>query len=87
MTLEDAIDSLRHYADHGRPTGGFLEAVLSNDLFEALARADESSLTNLMTICQYVYNDMPAPCWGSPAKVAEWFARHQAARLALEQER
>lgn len=72
MSLDDAIDSLQHYATSGRPTGGFLQAVLENDLMEAMGRADESSRINLFFICSYIYNDMPAPCWGSPAKVAAW---------------
>lgn len=74
MSLDDAIDNIRRYVDDGLPTGGFLEAVLSNDLFGAIGRADESSLHNLQAICRYVYNHVPSACWGSPAKVDAWLA-------------
>lgn len=76
MSLVDAIESLRAYADHGRPTGGFLEAVLSNDLMEAIERADESSLANLRAICSFVYNDLPMTCHGSREAVDAWLQRH-----------
>ena len=82
MSTEDAIDSLRGYVDHGIPTGDFLEAVLSNDLFAAIGRADDSTLANLQGICRYVYHDIPAPCWGSPAKVNAWLSMKRAARAA-----
>ena len=40
-------DSLQRYADQGVPTGGFLKACLSNDLYGAFARADAKNLTAL----------------------------------------
>ena len=76
MSLDDAIDSLRAYADQGRPTGGFLQAVLSNDLMTAMASADESSRANLYDICRYVYNHLPMGCHGSPEIVTAWIASH-----------
>jgi len=87
MTLAAAVVSLRSYADSGRPTGGFLRAVLENDLMEAVGRADHSSLVNLADICRYVYNDIPAPCHGSPEKVSEWLQMHAEKRLAVAAER
>jgi len=80
MSLDDAIVSLRRYADHGVPTGGFLQAVLENDLFGAMCRADESSRANLQEICRYVYNDMPGGCWGSKLHIERWIAHHMLAR-------
>ena len=80
MTLHEAIDSLRRYVDHGVPVGGFLEAVISNDLFGAMGRADDSSRANLFAICSFVYNDMPGVCWGSPAKVTAWLNAKRAER-------
>ncbi|HJU12346.1 MAG TPA: hypothetical protein VJ728_15790 [Candidatus Binataceae bacterium] len=37
---KDVIESLRRYAHQRIPTGGFLEAVLRNDLRDAHAKAD-----------------------------------------------
>ncbi len=68
----DIKESLDLYATIGQPTGGFLEAVLSNDLMGAMGRADEENRADLFEICGYVYNDIPAPCHGSPSKVREW---------------
>jgi hypothetical protein len=64
--------SLDRYADEGVPTGGFLQAVLSNDLMDAFGRADEGNRADLFEICSYVYNEMPAPCHGSPERVKAW---------------
>jgi len=76
VSTDEAILSLRAYVERGRPTGGFIHAVLCNDLMAAVSRADESSLANLGDICRYVYNRMPAASWGSPEKVTAWVVRH-----------
>jgi hypothetical protein len=72
VTLEQAQESICLYVAHGLHPGGFLTAVLSNDLFGAIGRADDSSLDNLQKIVRHVYNDIPGDCWGSPAKVNGW---------------
>ena len=69
MIREDVKESLDAYAKEGRPTGGFLEAVLSNDLMGALGRADLQNRYDIFDICSYVYNHCPANCHGSPARV------------------
>lgn len=68
----ETIETLRRYADHGIPTGDFLRAVLENNLFEAAGRADPENFAALGDICGYVYNEMPAGCWGNPQTVREW---------------
>lgn len=65
------------YVDRGVPTGGFLYAVLTNNLFEAFARADEGNKANLETICDYIYSFTPAICYGSEERVAKWLALHK----------
>lgn len=65
-------ESIDAYVATGRPTGGFLEAVLSNDLMEALGRADSGAIDNLPHIVAYVYNEAPSGCWGSRERVREW---------------
>lgn len=74
MTLDDAIHSLKWYAEKRRPTGQFLEAVLSNDLFDAMARGDPESREVLPGIVSFIYNRMPGNCHGSRAKVRAWLA-------------
>ena len=65
-------ESLDRYANHGIPTGGFLRAVLQNNLNEAVARGDEENLRDLAEIVRYVYNQFPSNCWGSPERVDAW---------------
>ena len=72
---ENIRQALDKYAAEGRPIGGFLAAVLSNDLMNAIGRADEENRRDLFEICAYVYNDLPAPCHGSREKVREWLHR------------
>jgi hypothetical protein len=69
---QSTMDSLRRYAQHHIPTGGFLQAVLENNLMQACGRADEENAIALFQICSYIYNELPAPSHGSPAKVAAW---------------
>jgi len=65
------------YVDKGYSVGSFLYAVLTNDLFEATARADQQNQFALTLICQYIYNYTPKPCWGSPEAVKDWQRMHK----------
>jgi len=64
--------ALRLYIDEGHIPGGFLRAVLENDLKGAVNRADSNNLRNLVAYSYFLYNDAPADCYGSPAAVAAW---------------
>ena len=65
-------EALDRYSVHHVPTGGFLRAVLSNDLMEAMGRADEENRAAIFDICGYVHNELPGNCHGSPDRVREW---------------
>lgn len=54
------------------PPGGFLTAVLSNDLMEAFGRADEENRATMYAWCMVIYNDIPSGAWGSREKVSKW---------------
>ncbi len=62
--------------------GGFLTAVLCNDLMDACGRADNSNIHNLPAYCAFLYNEAPPACFGSPAKVEAWIEARRAAREA-----
>ena len=64
------LQSIKDYVERGWQPGGFVTAVLENDLAGAIARADADNLRNLPAIVAFVYAEVPAICWGSPAKVA-----------------
>ena len=72
VAVQHIIPSIERYVSRRIPTGGFLEAVLSNDLKEACARADNQNRQLLFEIVGYIYNEVPAQCWGSPEKVNLW---------------
>jgi hypothetical protein len=65
-------ESIDRFVQYGIPPGHFLQAVLSNDLMEAMGRADSENRRDLFEICQYVYNELPIGCWGTKDKMGEW---------------
>jgi hypothetical protein len=69
LPLKDKIDA---YVQQRMPVGNFLFALLSNDLKEAVGRADDTNVRLLREYVIYLYNEIPAACWGSPEKVDAW---------------
>jgi hypothetical protein len=72
MTLDEAKESLGAYVRKEHPVGHFLTACLAHDLFEAVGRADESSMVHLRGIVQYIYCRVPGDCHGSYERIKEW---------------
>ena len=64
-----AID--RYVNDRLQP-GGFLTAVLTNNLMDAHNRADDQNSAAMEDILKYVYWEIPSLAWGSEEKVAAW---------------
>ena len=60
------------YVVHRIQGGSFLTAVLSNDLTEACACADDNNKRCLFDYINFLYNNTPRICWGSPEKVQKW---------------
>lgn len=77
--IKAAIDA---YAKDGCPTGDFLYAVLSNNLREAIGRADEDNQRDLQEIVRYCWWEIPGNCWGSEKIVNEWLGKHAERREA-----
>ncbi len=67
--------SLDRYAHDHVPTGGFLRAVLANNLMEAFGRADVENLRDLHEIVLYVHWEIPGNCHGSYEIVKEWLTK------------
>ena len=76
---ESTLEGIRDHVLWGLPAGGFLTAVLTNDLFEATGRADTRNRAALMDICGFVYSYCPGACWGSYEKVDRWAAERRQA--------
>lgn len=64
--------TIEKYIEHHQPTGGFLQAVLSNQLKEAFGRADTDNLTNLQAFVAFLNWEAPSDCWGSAEKYQAW---------------
>ena len=75
MISKKIKDSLTRYAEQGVPTGGFLEACLSNDLYGAYAIADARNLKALPYIIRHIYNTLPYKCCGSAERYSKWIER------------
>jgi hypothetical protein len=65
-------EGLENYLMRGFQPGGFLTAVLANDLRLAVGRADHWNLDNLPRIVKEVTFKMPSISWGSYAAVKDW---------------
>lgn len=68
----DLGPSLQRYIEHRIPMGGFMTAVLKNNLKEACARADHINKNLIFEIVEWLYNEAPSGCWGSPNNVEAW---------------
>ena len=64
--------SISDYVNERGPVGGFLTAVLENNLKEAVAYADDLNSLLLPNYVRFFYNECPAACWGSTEKVRAW---------------
>lgn len=71
MTIRDSLN--RYVSQHVKP-GGFLTAVLENDLINAHWLADSENLAALDELLKKIYNEIPGNAWGSPEKVEAWLA-------------
>ena len=65
-------DALVRYVERRIIPGGFLQAVLQNDLFAAVGYADQENLTHLRLIVQYVFNHIPTRFYGSRETLEEY---------------
>lgn len=75
LVPEHLREGIEGHIATGREVGSFLTALLSNDLRDAVCRADDVNRLRLRDIVVFLVNDAPADCWGSPEKVAAWRER------------
>lgn len=74
MVPEHMSRGLLAYINHGQRPGGFLRAVLENQLLESFKKAD---LVNQLAMLQWasVLEHIPWMAWGSAEKVDAWITR------------
>lgn len=71
---EHLHEGLLNYFERHRPTGGFLRAVLENDMASAVVRADAVSLAGLRDLLLFLVNEAPQGSWGTADRVSRWLA-------------
>ena len=71
------LRAVNRYILNGDTPGDFLTAVITNDLREAIARADDHNQVNLPAYIAYLHNEAPGQCWGSPEKMTAWIEARQ----------
>ena len=67
-------EGLVEYFAARRRTGGFLQAVLENNLRQAAARADPFNAPYLVANVLFLNNYVPSTAWGSVGEVEAWLA-------------
>lgn len=72
MIPDDIKKAIQDYVVTGQDHGMFIMACLSNDLMEALSRADDENLAALGDIMQFLIWQVPDACWGSRERVRAW---------------
>jgi hypothetical protein len=75
---------VQRYVLHGVEPGQFLRALLENNLFKAVAMADDDNLDALAAWCHFLENRVPSACHGSREKVRDWLAMFAKAQAALD---
>lgn len=64
--------SLWRWIDKRTDPGGFLTAVLCNDLTKAVSKADDRNVELIPNYVRLLYNHAPADCWGDDETVDNW---------------
>lgn len=72
MIPEHTMYALNQYVKHGQPVGGFLEAVLTNDLVGAFDYADDEHQACMLDLLRHIRLKIPARCWGDRENLIEW---------------
>jgi hypothetical protein len=68
-------EGTRLYIEHGIATGAFFTALVSNDLMGAVGKADDINRHAIWDWCNFLHNEAPYYCFGSPEVVDAWKER------------
>ena len=66
---------MRRYIERGIPPGGFVTAVLENNLVKAYNRADQTNFDAMDKWAFFLHNEAPRGAWGSAPHVAAWIQK------------
>ena len=65
-------ESISKYVEHGIKPGGFLQAVITNDLKAACVQADDINRDAIHAIVLFFHVWAPPGCWGSHERMVAW---------------
>lgn len=68
-------EALFNYFVHGYEPGGFLSAVLRNDLVGAASKADSTNKECLANIAIWIMNNAPYGSWGDQDLIDRWLKK------------
>lgn len=74
------FEGLDRYFKQGLRPGGFLYAVLTNDLKDAMLRWAGGGYNPASDLVKFFCAEVPAPSWGSVDAVEKWIENHAAER-------
>lgn len=80
--LPRQVEELEAYRDSGRALGGFLEAVVRNDLIDTANRATEDNTPRILGIARWVYYNLPMGSCRSREAYVKWI--HQCGLKGVE---
>ena len=69
---------IARYVSHGVSPGGFLCAVIDNNLSRAIGNGDDVSRAAIVEIVGWFYNEAPRGCWGDAKRHKAWNAMRRA---------
>ena len=69
---ERIMNNLLYYVKGEESPGGFLYAVLCNDLFGAVGKADDEMKPLIPLLVQFIHWEVPSGCHGSREHVKAW---------------
>lgn len=72
VPVDYMADAMANYFEHGIPAGSFGMALLTNNLRETFACADDTNSRNIRQWVQWLYDNAPAGSWGSPERCKAW---------------
>lgn len=64
--------ALARYVAYGTVPEDFLLSVICNDLRKACQEADSTNIEILHVYIAFLYNNVPAGCWGSKERLKFW---------------
>lgn len=76
------VNPVYEYVMNKQPVGDFLTAVFSNNLFEAVGRADNANRECLHKYAMLMYNQFPSDAWGSKEKVKSWLEGEKCVKIS-----